>query len=169
MSAAAQLLKNFNLYVDGRGYAGNVDEVSLPVLSVVEEDFRAGGMDAPIALDMGIEKLEATFKVSKFDKHLVQKWGVIAGARVPLVLRGALESLDGAVIPLVVKCTGKIHSIETDTVTPGAKVGMTLKMAVHAYSYTQDGETLIDIDVPNMKRVIGGVDRLAAQRKAIGL
>ncbi len=169
MSAAAQLLKNFNLYVDGRGYAGNVDEVSLPALTVLAEDYRAGGMDAPIEIDMGMEKLEATFKVSKFDKDLVRKWGVISGGTVPLVLRGALESLDGTVQAVVVKLVGKIHTLEFDTVTPGAKVGMTFRMAAHAYSYTQDSEVLIDIDVPNMKRIIGGVDRLAAQRKAIGL
>ncbi len=169
MNAAAQMLKNFNLYVDGRGYAGNVDEVQLPSLNIVEEDFRAGGMDAPIAVDMGMEKLEATFKVSKFDKNLITKWGVSVGGQVPLVLRGALESLDGTVQAVVVKLQGRIHSLEMDTVTPGSKAGMTFKLAAYAYSYTQDGETLIDIDVRNMKRTINGVDRLAAQRKAIGL
>lgn len=169
MNAAAQQLKNFNLYVDGRGYAGNVDEVTLPNLNVVGEDYRAGGMDAPIEIDMGMDKLEATFKVSKFDRNLIAKWGVINGGTVPLVLRGALEDLDGTVRAVVVKLNGKIHGMEFDTVTPGAKAGMTFRVAAHSYSYAQDGETLIDIDVRNMKRIIGGVDRLAAQRKAIGL
>jgi P2 family phage contractile tail tube protein len=169
MNAAAQILKNFNLYVDGRGYAGNVDEVSLPILNIVGEDYRAGGMDAPIEIDMGMEKLEATFKVSKFDRDLIAKWGVAVGGTIPLVLRGALESLDGTVQAVVVKLTGRIHSMEVDTVTPGAKAAMTFRFAATAYSYQQDGETLIDIDVRNMKRIIGGVDRLAAQRKAIGL
>jgi P2 family phage contractile tail tube protein len=169
MNAAAQILKNFNLYVDGRGYAGNVDEVQLPTLNIVEEDFRAGGMDAPIAIDMGMEKLEATFKVSKFDRNLILQWGVSNGASVPLVLRGALEDLDGTVQAVVVKLVGRIHSLEMDAVTPGAKAGMSFKLAALSYSYTQDSETLIDIDVRNMKRIIGGVDRLAAQRRAIGL
>lgn len=169
MNAAAQMLKNFNLYVDGRGYAGNVDEVTLPSLNLVEEDFRAGGMDAPIAIDMGMEKLEATFKVSKFDKNLITKWGVANGGNIPLVLRGALESLDGSVQAVVVKLTGRLHALEMDTITPGSKAGMSFKLAAWAYSYSQDGEVLIDIDVRNMKRIINGVDRLAAQRKAIGL
>lgn len=169
MSAAAQILKNFNLYVDGRGYAGNVDEVQLPSLAIIGEDHRAGGMDAAVELDMGMEKLEATFKVSKFDKHLVTKWGVSAGNRVPLVLRGALESQDGTVIPVVVRLAGRIHGLEFDTVSAGAKAGMTFRMAATLYKYEQDGETLVEIDVLNMKRIIGGVDRLAEQRKAIGL
>jgi P2 family phage contractile tail tube protein len=169
MNAAAQILKNFNLYVDGRGFAGNVDEVQLPALTVVEEDFRAGGMDAPIAIDMGMEKLEATFKVSKFDRSLITKWGVSTGGQVPLVLRGALEDIDGTIKPVTVKLGGRIHSLEMDAITPGAKAGMSFKLAAWSYSYIQDGETLIDIDVRNMTRIIGGVDRLAAQRKAIGL
>ena len=169
MSAAAQILKNFNLYVDGRGYAGNVDEVQLPALNITEEDYRAGGMDAPVALDMGMEKLEATFKVSKFDKALITKWGVSAGGRIPLVLRGALESLDGTVQAIVVKLTGSIHNLEFDTVTPGSKSGMSFKLAATSFHYEQDGEVLIDIDVLNMKRIIGGVDRLAAIRNAIGI
>ena len=169
MSAAANILKNFNLYIDGRGYAGNVDEVQLPALNVVAEDYRSGGMDAPIELDMGMEKLEATFKLSKFDRDVLVKWGVTTGAVLPFVLRGAVESLDGTVLAVVVKLTGRIHGLEMDAITPGAKAGMTFRFAAVSYSYQQDGETLIDIDVRNMKRVIGGVDRLAAQRKAIGL
>lgn len=169
MNAASQLLKNFNLYVDGRGYAGNVDEVQLPALTVVTEDYRAGGLDAPISLDMGMEKLEATFKVSRFDRNLITKWGVSVGARIPLIVRGGLESLDGSVVPVVVKLSGTIQSMEMDAFAPGGKVGITFKFCATSYSYTQDGETLIDIDIPNMKRVIGGVDRLAAMRKAIGL
>jgi phage tail tube protein FII len=37
------------------------------------------------------------------------------------------------------------------------------------YTYLLDEVVIHDIDVLNMKRIIGGVDRLAAQRKAIGL
>lgn len=169
MSAAAQILKNFNLYVDGRGYAGNVDEVQLPALTVVEEDYRAGGMDAPVALDMGMEKLEATFKTSKFDRDLLTKWGITSGTRVALTLRGALESLDGSVKPVVVKLYGAIHGLEFDAITPGAKAGLSFRMAATYYSHAIADETLHEIDVLNMKRIIGGVDRLAEIRAAIGL
>lgn len=166
MSAAAQKLKNFNLYIDGFGYAGNVDEVQLPAINVTAEDYRAGGMDAPIEIDMGMEKLEATFKVSKFDKNLLAKFGA---RNIPFVLRGALEDLDGTVTPLVVNLTGSIHGQETDAATPGTLVAMTFRFAAHAYTYRLGDEIIHDIDVLNMKRVINSVDRLAAIRGAIGL
>lgn len=167
MSAASNILKNFNLYIDGRGYAGNVDEVQLPALNIVGEDYRAGGMDAPVEVDMGMEKLEATFKLSKFDLDVDRLFA--SNGFIQLTFRGAVESLDGAVKPLVVKMSGKIHSIETDTATPGSKAAKSYRVPLVAYSYTLDGVAIHDIDVLNMKRVIGGVDRLAAQRKAIGL
>lgn len=46
-----KILKNFNAFVDGRGYAGRIDEISLPKLSIKTEEHRAGGMDIPVAID----------------------------------------------------------------------------------------------------------------------
>ena len=167
MSAAANILKNFNLYVDGRGYAGNVDEVTLPNLAIVGEDYRAGGMDAPVELDMGMEKLESTFILSKFDADIDRLFS--SPGFIALTFRGAVESLDGTVRPVVVKMSGKIHAIETGAATPGTKVTKTYRVPLVRYSYTLDGVAVHDIDVLNMKRIIGGVDRLAEQRRAIGL
>ena len=52
-----KILKNFNLFIDGRGYAGKCDEVNPPKLNIKSEEYRAGGLDAPIPIDMGMEKL----------------------------------------------------------------------------------------------------------------
>lgn len=167
MSAASNILKNFNLYIDGRSYAGNADEVQLPALNIVGEDYRAGGMDAPVELDMGMEKLEATFTLSKFDADVDKLFA--SPGYINLTFRGAVESLDGVVKAAVVKLRGKIHGIETGAATAGAKAAKTYRVPLVAYSYELDGVAIHDIDVLNMKRIIGGVDRLAAQRKAIGL
>lgn len=167
MSAAANILKNFNLYVDGRGYAGNVDEMTLPNLAIVGEDYRAGGMDAPVEVDMGMEKLESTFVLSKFDADIDRLFS--SPGFIALTFRGAVESLDATVRPVVVKMSGKIHGIETGTATPGTKATKTYRVPLVRYSYTLDGVAVHDIDVLNMKRIIGGVDRLAEQRRAIGL
>lgn len=47
----AKVLKNFSLFVDGRGYAGKAEEVTPPKLTIKTEEFRGGGMDAPIDID----------------------------------------------------------------------------------------------------------------------
>ena len=40
----SKILKNFNLFVDGRGYAGKAEEVTPPKLSLKTQEFR-GGID----------------------------------------------------------------------------------------------------------------------------
>ncbi|WP_410541965.1 phage major tail tube protein [Wolbachia endosymbiont (group A) of Portevinia maculata] len=62
-----KILKNFNVFVDGRGYAGKIDEITLPKLTIKTEEYRAGGMDIPINIDMGMEKLEADFTFAEYD------------------------------------------------------------------------------------------------------
>ena len=57
----SKILKNFNLFVDGRGYAGRAEEVTPPKLTIKTEEIRNGGMDAPISVDLGMEKLECQF------------------------------------------------------------------------------------------------------------
>ena len=57
-------LKHFNLFVDGRGYAGKIEELTLPKVTIKAEEFRAGGMDAPMEIDLGMEKLEAEFTLA---------------------------------------------------------------------------------------------------------
>jgi P2 family phage contractile tail tube protein len=166
MKAAAQILKNFNLYVDGRGYAGNVEEVQLPALNIAGEEYRAGGLDIPVDLDMGMDKLEASFRITKWESDIEKLFGT---GYINLTFRGALEDLDGTVRACVVKLRGKIHGIESEAVTPGAKAARSYRVPLVGYTYIIDGETIHDIDVLNMKRIINGVDRLAEQRKAIGI
>ncbi|MEI4262778.1 phage major tail tube protein [Roseovarius sp. D0-M9] len=167
--AARDILRNFNLFVDGRGYAGNVSEYSPPALAVQTEDFRAGGMDAPIALDMGMEALEATFVLSAYDSDVLELYGVIERENINLTARGALESYDGSVKPSIHRLRGKITRVERGTWTPGQQAPLTFTLRLDFFSEELDGRMIHEIDVPNMKRVINGVDQLAARRAALGI
>lgn len=167
--AARDVLKNFALFVDGRGYAGQVQSVSPPDLSIQVEDFRAGGMDAPIALDMGQEALEASFVLMAYDADVLALWGVGEGQNVPMTMRGALESYDGTVKPLVLNMRGKITTVARGEWSAGAAAPLTITMRLDYYKETHNGVELHEIDVVNMIRVIGGTDRLAAQRNALGM
>lgn len=169
MTPARDVLKNFNLFVDGRGYAGQVLEYSAPDLSLTTEDFRAGGMDAPVAIEMGQEGLETSFQLGAYDADVLALWGVAEGAAVPLTIRGALESYDGEVKPVQHKMRGKIISLQRGTWTPGQQAPLTVTLRLDYYQETHNGVVINEIDVPNMRRVVNGVDRLAAQRQALGI
>jgi uncharacterized protein len=169
MPTASKILKNFNLFVDGRGHAGQIDELKLPTLAIVGEDFRAGGMDSSIFVEMGQEKLEATFTLSGYEQDTLALWGIGEGTSVPLVARGALESLDGSVQAVKVAMSGTVRSVEPGNWKAGDKSSLVFTLDLRSYKYEQDGVTIHEIDVLNMVRVVNGTDRLASQRTAIGL
>ena len=46
-------------FVDGRGYAGRVDEITLPKLTIKTEKHRAGGMDVPVEIVIAHASVES--------------------------------------------------------------------------------------------------------------
>lgn len=167
--AARDIRKNLNLFVDGRGYAGQLREFTPPTLALVTEDFRAGGMDAAIEVEMGMERLEASFVLSAYDKDVLALWGVSPGQQVQFTVREALESFDGTVRQVVHNMRGKIRRLDPGSVTPGEMADLTVEVALAYYRQEHSGTTLHEIDVENMVRVVNGVDRLAEQRAALGV
>ena len=100
-----KILRNFNVFVDGRGYAGKIDEVTLPKLTIKTDEYRAGGMDIPVNIDMGMEKLEADFTFAEYDSELFRLFGLINGNSVALTLRGGMQGggsndIEGVIINL---------------------------------------------------------------------
>jgi P2 family phage contractile tail tube protein len=165
MAAADNILKNFNLFVASVGYAGNIDELQLPNLTLKVEEYRAGGMDAPVEIDQGLEKMEVSGTLSKVDEAVLNSFG----KSVDLTARGALQSLGGEVTPVEVRMTGLIKTIEHGAWTPGAKATVKFTGTLSYYKYTQGGRVIHEIDVQNFKRIVNGVDQLAEQRRALGL
>lgn len=161
------VLKNLTLFMDGEGYAGKVIELGLPKLTLKTAEYRGGGMDAPVEIDEGMEKVEATFTMSGQEIQVQKAFGV-EGTR--LVFRGAFVR-GGEVIPAVATCVGKLKENDPGTWKPGDNASGQLKstMACDYYQLEIGGEVVHEIDVVNMKRVIAGVDQLEAQRQALGL
>ena len=164
-----EILKNMSLFVDGRGYAGNVEEVSLPKLALKTEEFKGGGMDAPMEIDMGMEKLECEFTLTKFDRDVLKLFGLSPGRVTPLTMRGHIESEDGSFGAVIVNLRGKVREIDFGNWKPGDKATIKVSVALSYYKLTHSGEVLHEIDVAGMKRIIGGIDQLAATRASLGL
>ena len=167
--AARDVLKNINLFVDGRGYAGQIDEYNPPELTLITEDYRAGGMDTAVALDMGMEPMETSFALIAYDRDVLALFGVAEGNAVPFIARGALESYDGTVTPVVHTMRGKITSLAKGTWAAGQKPTLTVTMRLEYYKEEHGGQVVHEIDAVNMVRVINGVDRLSEIRAAIGI
>jgi len=164
-----RVLKNMNLFVDGRGYAGRVDEIELPKLTLKTEEHRAGGMDLPVEIDLGMEKLEAKLTISDYDPELFKLFGLLDLAETQITLRGAIQAQGESAQPVVVNLRGGWKEIEASTWKPGDKSTLTVMLTARYYKLTIGDEELVEIDAINLVRKVGGNDQMSAIRSAIGL
>jgi len=169
MSAANRILRNFALFVDGLGYAGNAEEVTPPVLAIKTEDYMAGGLDSSLPIDMGQEKMELKFKLNDMGADALSLWGVIGGPDFTTNLKGALQNLDGSVESILIAGRGRVRSVTASSMQAGQKANHEYVMDLTYFRYDLDGATIHEIDVPNMIRRINGVDQLANIRAAMGI
>jgi P2 family phage contractile tail tube protein len=167
--AARDIRKNFALWVDGRGQAGQVEEFNAPKLTLMTEEYRAGGMNAAIDVTTGMEKLVCDFSLKGYDKNVLALFNVREGAQFNGSVREALESFDGTVTKVIHTFRGKITEFDPGTSKPGELAPIKCSMALTYYK-VQHGDTVVhEIDVENMVAIVNGRDALASQRDALGL
>lgn len=170
MALTPRVLKNFNLFVQGRGNAGRADSLSLPEISVKTDDHRAGGMDTETEIDMGLEKLSAKFSISDPDPLILGLVGNMNGNSARLVARGSfVRDSDNTRVAVVAEMVGRLKKGGFGDWKAGDKSGQEYEMGVNYYKLTVGGVEVYEIDVENMVRRILGVDQLAGIRADIGI
>lgn len=148
------------------GYAGRVDEITLPKLTVKTEEYQGVGMSAPVEIDMGLEKLEMEMTFSEYDAELFKLFGLTNGAEVAFTIRGALEG-NKETAPLIVNVRGYFKELDFDSWKPAEKATLKCSVACNYYKLTIDGVELIEIDPVNMIRNVNGTDQLSEIRQAL--
>jgi P2 family phage contractile tail tube protein len=162
-------LKNMNLSVNGSGQAGKVTELSLPKIAAKLEEFRAGGMDAPVEFDMGLEKLEGSFTLAEYDPEVLKLFGLTLGNNTAVTMRGYAEDEMGNSQALVAEMRGRLKDQDPGSWKPGDNAELKGAISCVYYRLQINGKDVYEIDVLNMVRKIGGVDQLQKQRDALGI
>ena len=160
------VMRNVAAFVDGRNYAAECNQVTLPELNIQTEEFRPGGYDAPLEMDMGMETLRASLQFQTVPAEVLKLFGK---PDVALTLRGALISHDGTVKGATAELRGKFIGNNPGDWAAGSQASFTGMFAAHYYKLSVAGETLYEIDVQRMVRIINGVDQLAEIRNSLGL
>lgn len=161
--------KNYNVFVDTRGYAGQTEDFSAPKLTLKTEEFKGGGMFTPMEITMGSEKLEAGFTLLSSDPYILSRFSVVEGAQTQFSVREVLESQDGTVTPQIHTIRGKVKEIDPGESKAGEKATTKVGIACSYYKLTQGALVIHEIDVPNMVWNTNGVDMLAGIRAALGI
>lgn len=164
-----RILKNFVLFVAGIGTAGRCDEVQIPSLDLMTEEHIAGGMDAPIKHDLGMRAIDLSFHMAEYDPTIISLFGVKAQESTDLIFRGHADDNAGNTEAIVIVARGQTQQIAPAQVRPGTKAGIQFTVNLVYYKMTVGGAVVVEIDIPNMKRIIGGYDQLAAMRANLGV
>ena len=163
-------LMNFNAFSEGGSYAGLATAVQLPNVSVKAEEHRAGGMDLPRDIDMGIEKLEAMFTISQMDTTLMKQVSKHNGSNTEWKFYGALNDDEStAAVQAAVTVVGKVTKVEHSEWKSGEKTEDKFTMSCKYYELVVDGELIYKIDNDNLIRIVGGEDQLSGIRGAINM
>ena len=163
-------LKNFVLYVDGVGYAGECEEITTPKLTRKMEEYRSGGMDAPVEIDVGMDKLSMELTLGESVPALTGTFGATTIDAVKIRLMGSAESDDlGQVIPVEIVCHGRFTEIDMGNWKPGDSNTTKYTCAISYFKYISNSKDILEIDVPKMILKADGKDIYAARRKALGM
>lgn len=163
-------LKNFNAFNDGKSFMGIIEEIKLPKLSRKMDEFRGGGMDGPVEIDLGQEKLEIEQICGGFVVDAYRAYGMTKAAGTLIRFAGAYQRDDtGTVQAVEVVVRGRHKEIDPGDGKGGDRGKMTIKSALSYYKLTVDGEEIVEIDLLSFIFKVNGVDMMAKQRSAIGL
>lgn len=163
-----EVLKNLNMFLDGRGKAGRIEEFTPPKITHKVEEFRGGGMNGPVELDMGLEKLEATFTIKEHVKENAASLGLLDGQSIPITLRGAVDT-GTAIKGVVLQMRGRAKEMDPGTWKPGEDTPIKFALSLDYYKYLIDGSEVIEIDMINAIYKVNGKDKLEEQRRALGI
>lgn len=163
-------LKNFNTFVDGDSFLGEMAEVNLGKLAEKVESIRTAGLLGEVDTAMGLDKFEIEMKTAGLADRLLTKFGRVGIASTLMRFVGAYqEDVEGGVTPAELVVRGRIPEIDPGTAKAGDKTEWAVKMTCTYVKWTVSGRVLIEIDWLNAIYIVDGEDRYAEIRAAIGL
>ncbi|MEI2454583.1 phage major tail tube protein [Lysobacter firmicutimachus] len=169
--ALPSVLKNYHLFHNGVSFLGLATEVELPPLARNMTAYQAGGMSGPVDIDNGPDgPIEFGWKCGGFVVDVLRQYGAVRHDAVQLRFAGAYQRDDtGEVLAVEIVVRGRHKEIALGTAKIGEQTEFAVKTTCSYYRLTVNGATEIECDRMAMIEVVGGVDRLAQQRAALGL
>lgn len=169
MAILPRILRNFDIDVDGVGYAGRIREFTPPPITIKTEDFQGGGMDGTAKIDVGQDPMDASMVFAEIDPAIIGQGSLIRGPATSYVLRGALKREGYRAQPIRMTMRGAWTGIDWGTMSAGAINNLTVNFHCRYFKLEINRIRYHEIDVEKMIRVINGVDELEDIRDAMGV
>lgn len=169
--ALPKKLKLMNLFNEGNSYMGQTGEVTLPKLARKFEDWRGGGMNGTVKVDLGLsdDTNEFEWKLGGIDQQVLEQFATPTVAGVGLRFAGSYQQDDtGETTAVEIVVRGRHEEIDLGSAQSGEDTEVSIKTIWSYYKLTINGKVVIEIDIPNFVENVNGKDMLAEHRKNIG-
>jgi uncharacterized protein len=168
--ALPKKLQDFNLFGDGNNWQGLIAELSLPKLARKMEEYSGAGMDTPIDLDVGGEKIEFEWTTGGLIEEIFDGFGTSKLDNNQLRFAGAYTRDDTEeTVSVEVIVRGRHKEIDMGSAKKPSDNVIKVTTTCVYYKLIIDGVDYIEIDALGYIFKVKGVDRLAKKRQAIGL
>jgi uncharacterized protein len=168
--ALPKKLKDFNLFGNGNNWQGQIPTLTLPELARQTEEYRGGGMDGTVELDMGQQVITFQWTAAGMIAELFNNYGTSIHDAELLRFAGSYESDEtGEITPVEIVVRGRHKTIAMGDAEAGGNNQIQTTTSCTYYKLTVAGTEIIEIDVPGMVFRVRGQDRLAERRRALGL
>ncbi|MDP2128176.1 MAG: phage major tail tube protein [Pseudohongiella sp.] len=168
--ALPKKLKDFNLFGDGNNWQGQIPKLTLPELARSMEEYRGGGMDGSVEIDMGQNLIEFSWTAAGMIAEVFNDYGTPIHDANLMRFTGSYESDEtGEVIPVEVVVRGRHKVINMGDVEAGSQNEIEISTTCSYYKLSVSGQEIVEMDIPGMVFRVRGTDRLAQRRQALGL
>lgn len=159
--------KFFDVFDQNKSFLNQAKSIELPKLVRKMEDYKGGGMDGDIQIDMGQDKMECTITyVGK--NNAAKEWGARTHDAIYRRITAAYQDDDsGAIDAVEWEIRGRLIEIDEGNLEKGKMNEEKEKIAVTYYRKRVNGVTITEIDTVNMVCITNSIDRLAAFKAAI--
>ena len=169
--ALPKKIKLMDLFNEGNSYLGQTGEVTIPKLVRKFEDWRGGGMNGNVKIDLGLgdDTTEFNWKLGGIDELILEQFGAQTVDAIMLRFNGSYQRDDtGATSALEIVVRGRHEEIDFGNQKQGDDTETSIKTIWSYYKLSIDGVNKIEIDIPNMIEIVNGVDLMAKHKANIG-
>lgn len=159
------VLFNCNMSINGVDMAGQVAEFSLPKITKKTEEIRNCGMQYPIEVPLGYEKLEASFETQALDPLLLAQANFSYGVPLLVTMSGALRHDTGGVTSATAAMRAAFKSTDFGSFKPGDLATIKYELSINEIALEIGGVPIFLLSPYDI--VAGAVSQTAEERTAL--
>ncbi len=167
--AKAQVLTDFNAFLDGHGFIGIANKITMPevVAKTIEKNLSGHAGSFEIATGR-FEALSSEIELNAYAAEFLALIGDESMASIPFIARGSLRS-NGDDLPIKVVMQGLWKSVSLGAFEVDSEIATNYKLSIRKFTVEIDSKEVIYINLETNGVRMGKKDLTAKIRANLGM